>query len=138
MCEVGWHGVILDSLHANEVVSQMWPHSLEVSVFSSRHVLANVSSCCYFSGIDVFVDLHVKGKESRLSLVLDETLDIFELLVLVVWTADGADLNHVAWFGLSDNVLSTEILVMDIFLIFAALMISSEYILLAMNSTALQ
>ena len=83
------------------------------------------------------VDLHVESEQSYFSLVLDETIDILELLVLVVWTTDGAHLERVSWFGLSNNILTTEVLVMDILFIFTALMVSSENVLFGMYCTVL-
>ena len=137
MLEVGWYGVILDSLHAHEIVSEMWPHSLEISILGRRHMLEDVGTLWNWSSIDVLVDLHVKGEQSRLGLVLDETFNILKLLVLVIWSADGANLELVSCLGLSDNILTSQVLVMDILLVLAALMVPSEDVLLAMNSIAL-
>ena len=104
MFEVAWYGVVLDSLHAHEIVSEMWPHSLEISILGRRHLLLGVLTLWRCSCIDVLVDLHVEGEQSRLGLVLDEALDILKLLVLIIWSADGAHLKLVSGFGLSDNI----------------------------------
>lgn len=138
MLQIGWNGIILYSLHTHEVVSEMWPHSLEISVFSSRHFFFGVDALWWWSCIHILVYLHVEREQSRLGFVLDETLYIFKLLVLPVWTANGANLERVSCFGLCYNILTSEVFIMDIFLILAALMVTSKDILFTSDIAALQ
>ena len=95
----------------------------------------NVSiSIFHLWSINNTVDLHVESEESCLSFILDEAIDILEFLVLIVLTADGANLKHISNISLADNVLSfLEILVMNVFLILATLMISSKDVLLGLQ-----
>ena len=108
----------------------MWPHSLEICVLSRRHLFNDISFLDLRS-INNIVDLHVESEQSCLSLVLDETIDIFELLVLIVLTADGAYLELISSISLADNIFSfLEILVMNVFLILSTLMVSSKDVFL--------
>ena len=140
MLQISWHRVVLvDSLHANEIISEMWPHSLEISVLSRRHLLFHIRTWLNLRCIHILVDLHVECEQSCLGLILNESINILELLVLVVFTADGANLELISSLSLSyDFFIISEIFPMDIFFIFTALMISSKDILFEVNVASLQ
>ena len=108
----------------------MWPHSLEICVLSRRHLFNDIS---FFDlrSINNMVDLHIESEQSYFSLILDETIDILELLVLIVLTADGAYLELISNISLTDNIFSfLKILVMNVFLILSTLMVSSKDVFL--------
>lgn len=82
MLQIVGDSTVGDSLHANEVVSQVRPHPLKVCVLSSRHLFASVSCWNILSrSIDFSVDLHIECEQSSLSLIINLSIDVFEFLV---------------------------------------------------------